>query len=218
MPIVSNFPTYKKFTAEEIGAVPIENDVAKAPNTIELKGYIPGTEDDRSIKIINDPESPNAFIILQDSYGSPVTITNVAYPTDNSHAANKEYVDNMISTQCVQSVNGIGGSNIELLAEDVGALPVTGGKIESPDVGGYTNIQPSNIALSKDNAGDIGFFIDASESENFKPIACFYGLTGDELTVLRNIAQPEGDSDAANKQYVDDAIAAAIGTAIGGSY
>lgn len=46
----------------------------------------------------------------------------------------------------------------------------------------------------------------------------FYGRYGDEAVVLHNIALPSVDIDAANKGYVDGAIAAAIGAAIGGGY
>lgn len=44
-----------------------------------------------------------------------------------------------------------------------------------------------------------------------KPVLGFYGTENDELSILRNIESPVQDNDAANKKYVDEAVANAGG-------
>lgn len=45
-----------------------------------------------------------------------------------------------------------------------------------------------------------------SGSDQNTPILNFNGTTGDEATILRNVADPAKNSDAANKQYVDNKV------------
>lgn len=45
-----------------------------------------------------------------------------------------------------------------------------------------------------------------SGSDQNTPILNFYGTTGDEATILRNVADPAKNWDAANKQYVDNKV------------
>ena len=75
-----------------------------------------------------------------------------------------------------------------------------------------------NIAVSSATAnmlrlphGNNGVVIYADTQEADVPVVYFEGERGDEPTILRGLAPPEKNDDAASKRYVDNAIIAVFG-------
>lgn len=96
-------------------------------------------------------------------------------------------------------------SKITLTADDVGALPLTGGMLTG------------NLAITNgygigflNSTGDGGTYFIYESQDAADPVLSFYGINGDEPVTLRNIQSPAEDHDAANKQYVDSAVSGAV--------
>lgn len=117
---------------------------------------------------------------------------------------------------------GYTGSEAEFYAalvslKDAPFLPLSGGTMEGdikiPEVYGISTITGDNkesIRISENGIdfiyGEGGFYIcDESEDEQ-NPVACLYGLFGDESVKIRGVADPELPYEAANKRYVDGVV------------
>lgn len=119
----------------------------------------------------------------------------------------------------VASVNGQTGAVI-LDAENVGALPVSGGTMMGDlNMGGRNIVDAADISTERltvlhPTNSDAGAWIAAENpiindsGAPVKQVLAIYGNFGDEATVLRNVAEPEQALDAVNKGYVDTAIEA----------
>ncbi|MCI8619965.1 MAG: BppU family phage baseplate upper protein [Oscillospiraceae bacterium] len=57
-------------------------------------------------------------------------------------------------------------------------------------------------------SGDTGFVIVSESNVPTAPAMALYGQNGDEPVRIQGVAAPQGNGDAANKKYVDDAVAA----------
>ncbi len=119
----------------------------------------------------------------------------------------------------VASVNGQTGAVI-LDAENVGALPVSGGTMMGDlNMGGRNIVDAADISTERltvlhPTNSDAGAWIAAENpiindsGAPVKQVLAIYGNFGDESAILRNVAEPEQPLDAANKGYVDEAIEA----------
>lgn len=112
---------------------------------------------------------------------------------DNALAKAKEYADTKVS-----SADGV----------VIGTLTVKQNSNNDKTV-----VSPGQLDISKfDSSGqDVGTYIQATgsfDSTNLlsKPSLEFYGMYSDEPVKLRNIAEPEVNTDAANKTYVDNKL------------
>lgn len=134
--------------------------------------------------------------------------TGRTYSYDAENAVWHEYKATGAASE-VKSVNGKTG-NVVLGATDVGALPITGGTLTgdlyiAPE--GRTNVivapmgSGANIVVKENDS--------ALTMMTFSPISKSFilsdGTTSDPITV-RGVAEPSGDTDAANKQYVDEYV------------
>lgn len=119
----------------------------------------------------------------------------------------------------VASVNGQTGAVI-LDAENVGALPVSGGTMMGDlNMGGRNIVDAADISTERltvlhPTNSDAGAWIAAENpiindsGAPVKQVLAIYGNFGDESAILRNVAEPEQALDAATKGYVDTAIEA----------
>ena len=96
-------------------------------------------------------------------------------------------------------------SKITLTADDVGALPLTGGTLTGDLIFPY-----EYGIVFYDSTGDGGTLVIYEGQDAADPVLSFYGINGDEPVTLRNIQSPAEDHDAANKQYVDSAVSGAV--------
>lgn len=71
-------------------------------------------------------------------------------------------------------------------------------------------IDYNSIGLQDPNspASGINIYLEPGVSDEY-PALSFYGDDGDELTILNNIADPTGNTQAATKRYVDNAVSKA---------
>lgn len=89
----------------------------------------------------------------------------------------------------------------------------TGGTISgnvyiSSDVD-FLDIRSHEIVFEAPSNMNGVYFCRENRSDRSKPVITFYGRKGDEAVTLANIEDPTRDLDAANKQYVDNAVAGA---------
>jgi hypothetical protein len=123
-------------------------------------------------------------------YMNDNNIKNVKYPVDPKDAATKEYVDN-------QSVSGNFTTGQVIIADSVGK-----------DIRGFDNFTFNGIALSINSTENIAGSLGGS-------FVCFGGVSiskdvfvGGTLNVnsnvIKNVANPIDDQDAATKYYVDN--------------
>ena len=96
-------------------------------------------------------------------------------------------------------------------------LPLSGGTLQgtvkvpeafslstiSGDGDELVRIDGSKLSFINGNGGV--YIYEESENEQ-TPVLAFFGLNGDELTILRYISDPQRSHDAANKGYVDDLV------------
>lgn len=116
------------------------------------------------------------------------------------------------------------GDKIDLISDDVhehdhairelmeNKLDKSGGRITGGlGVGGGV-LTNDGLEFEDPGNGDIGVAIDlenpvwGADNSPIKQILAFNSTVGDEKTILRNIAEPEQDADAATKGYVDSAV------------
>lgn len=89
----------------------------------------------------------------------------------------------------------------------------TGGTISgnvyiSPDGETPISLESGQIGFETTNGENGAYFgMENRSSDLSKPIITFYGYDGDEAVTLAHIEDPTQDYDAANKKYVDDAVA-----------
>lgn len=74
------------------------------------------------------------------------------------------------------------------ITTEYGTISIDGGRVDIFDADGE------------------GFYI-IPEHEDVTPVAALYGIAGDENVILRGVESPMVNWDAANKKYVDDAVA-----------
>lgn len=122
---------------------------------------------------------------------SDVRISGIATPTANNHAANKSYVDNAVS----------GLPTDASVVHKAGTELITGSKVFS---GGIVVGQGASIDF--ESAQDEGVYVGASDVQGVQSLT-FASLEDDSAVKLSNIATPGHNLDAANKAYVDAAIA-----------
>lgn len=105
-------------------------------------------------------------------------------------------------------------------AEQVGAMPK---EVYTDTWFGVGIVDGSHVVVSRDGIVVAGQdakgvlitndYMDACEGYvNGKPVLGFYGTENDEPSILRGIETPVQDDDAANKAYVDSAVATAGGS------
>lgn len=109
-------------------------------------------------------------------------------------------------------------SDIPTTADEVGALPITGGTITGAlTVAKSIEVQSSNVVIDKGyvtlRGGSFGAAIGAT-AKNSLSLAGYNedgGLTmTDTQVALKNLATPSEGNDAANKAYVDSQVASAV--------
>ena len=146
-------------------------------------------------------------------------ITNLADPTANSDAANKKYVDNMVANADFLPTNGgsltgnlnMNGKNIS----SVGSMAVN-----------YLTCYGGGFGLYTGGFGQTGnltgtSFVLYEPSKSTDPLVLQLESTVGGVidssagTMLRGIATPTDEMDAANKKYVDDKVASVSGGASG---
>lgn len=104
------------------------------------------------------------------------------------------------------SYDGSAAVDIELDADDVGALPNTGGtitgsvKVQNPNGNGSTTLYPSGLQIYDDDTETNGVSITAYGGN----LVEMRNSDTDAGVVLSGILAPQSDEDAANKKYVDD--------------
>ena len=99
-------------------------------------------------------------------------------------------------------------------------LPLSGGTMAGDLLMGnhsLTGIKKASAStLELLRSDDIGTVLDASgkvtgpDGALLGQRVAFYGIVGDEPVILENLMDPENESDAANKHYVDSAITSAL--------
>lgn len=198
-------PTY---TAAEVGAVPL---TSSGNITITNTGKSTST-----IQFINDDDNPGLIKILAEE----VRINGIPTPTSNNQAVNKKYVDDSIATITHPT-------NISAFNNDVGYLtsftetdptvPAWAKAATKPtytagEVGAAASNHTHTEIGTYGSSGD-GYITTSINSVKIEASANGGGtqniltLTG-TTTTIHKVVTPTADGDAANKKYVDDAIAA----------
>lgn len=147
--------------------------------------------------------------------------TVVPNPTNDNDAANKKYVDSKVAS---------GEVTVDPSLSDTSTNPVQNKVVKAEldkkfdkaggTVSGDIHISSEGFLSTNLSAGKIGFGdIDGQSgariemrnrpSDLNKPVMTFIGNSGEEKVTLSNIEDPTQDLDAANKQYVDNAVAGA---------
>ena len=201
----STKPTY---TASEVGAVPL---TSSGNITITNTGKSTST-----IQFINDDDNPGLIKIIAEE----VRINGIPTPTSNNQAVNKKYVDDSIATITHPT-------NISAFNNDVGYLtsftetdPTVPAWAKAASKPTYTASEVG-AAASNHTHSEIGAYAGSGDgyvqvSSNFVEIEAstngggtqnILRLTG-TTTTIHKVVTPTADGDAANKKYVDDAIAA----------
>ena len=94
-------------------------------------------------------------------------------------------------------------------ASSSSGLPITGGTMSGNiNMGGndITNAGKlsANVVAVGDTSGDVGGYLEAgSDTADGTPMICLYSNAADQPVILRGIAPPQADTDAATKGYVD---------------
>lgn len=151
-------------------------------------GKITGMASADGIGISSSASSSNRGLVLRGSVitvqsgsdGSSATINNVATPTANSHAANKQYVDSKTN----------------------GFLPIAGGTMTG-------TLTTRNVSISANGNNSYYLYLNngggtsarTSIYSNLDGVVIFKKGTSD--AVIRGVATPTSNSDATNKSYVD---------------
>lgn len=144
--------------------------------------------------------SPNDTTLHLNAFdGLGVLLDGVRYPTNDNDAANKEYVDQMIREAIVSGEY----------------LPISGGVMTGPinfpkaDANG-TSIGDDGLTAPEvkiDNPQMAPISIKSPDTVHLR----LQSMEGSTLVTLGGIDTPAANDDAANKQYVDDAVAKATG-------
>lgn len=147
--------------------------------------------------------------------------TVVPNPTNDNDAANKAYVDSKVSS---------GGVTVDPSISDTSTNPVqnkaikaeldkkfdkSGGTIRgdvyvSPEGQTPISLESGQINFETINGKNGAYFgMENRLSDLSKPVIVFNGYDNDEAVTLAHVENPTQDLDAANKQYVDNAVAGA---------
>lgn len=186
------------------------NDLTNAPNI---------SEDESGNMIIAD-ESGN-IIFKADSDG----IHTTAVSLNGEAAASEKYVDEAIAnnvpkgyatenfvTDAIKSAKEELSESIVAESEDLKVVDGSGNIILSVDEYGThtTNLISHGVSaefvMISDDTGNNGGYIEYQDNEGDAAALAFAGARGDEPVILRHIANPITDGDAANKIYVDSKV------------
>lgn len=147
--------------------------------------------------------------------------TVVPNPTNDNDAANKAYVDSKVAS---------GGVTVDPSLSDTSTNPVqnkaikaeldkkfdkSGGTIRgdvyvSPEGQTPISLKSGQINFETINGENGAYFGMKNRSSDLsKPVIVFNGYDNDEAVTLAHVENPTQDLDAANKQYVDNAVAGA---------
>ena len=156
------------------------------------------------------------------------TIQNVGDPEQSGDAANKQYVDNTVTTginkvtqvteealtKYLKKSGGTLSGSVDMDGNEIkNALSIDAEAVSADSVGALNVqtqlIETGEIYISADD-GKMGAYIHPEANEDNKAVLNFMGTCGDEATILRHIAAPNNADDATNKEYVDEAIAKAM--------
>lgn len=116
----------------------------------------------------------------------------------------------------VESVNGKTGT-VNLSAEDVGAFPAKGSTTAHVrmSVLNSNTVNTSTLCLKKTDGSNYASILCSEKTANGKTPITF---NPHESAILRGLADPEQDNDAANKRFVLQAIDEAFGGLLDGKY
>lgn len=128
-----------------------------------------------------------------------VGVKNVAAPTENGDAANKKYVDDAISGVSATCLLLTGGT----LTGDLTIAPEGRTSIITATMGSGANI----IVKENDNALTMMTFNPPTKS-----IILADGTTQDPITI-RGVAEPQVETDAVNKKYIEETYGTKEGSA-----
>ncbi len=195
-------------TAKDVGAfAPEEDGSLVVKNRISVY-----TDDEGGFHMMASGTAEKPVIELGSEQDGEMIVRKVADPQAESDAVNlrtmQEYVAKATPADAVTSVNGRKG-DVVLGAEDVGAVPSTGGeftgevKVQTATEGArYVKLIGGRIEIS-DDENDNGVYLCGDEGTWQKPVLTLYGNATDGPVILRGVADPTRDSDAATKGYVD---------------
>lgn len=150
------------------------------------------------LRLLNsDGQILNSFNFYVSVEGSPIAMTSDS----------EGYYNNIISRRAVlYTEQTLTDEQKAQARENIGAISSSGGLITGP----LTMDRDCGIVLSHSSATD-----QVSLSNKSGKLKIRKSVLHDSPAIVRGIATPEEDTDAANKAYVDDAINAAIGDTAG---
>lgn len=158
---------------------------------IALLNGFKGTQAEWLESLEGEPGEDGKTPYIQDGYWY-IDGVNLGVKAEGKPGPNGTSVSITMITESTES----GGTNTVEFS-DGKALKIRNGKDGGGGGGGAT----PEITVKEE--GGEGVYFNAEDGNG---VLTFYGTRGDEAVILRNIATPIGDRDAANKKYVDDAI------------
>lgn len=216
---LENSITYAQPTREE-SSVTI---TSKYGGKTQLELYTNGTNNQNGTRIkVGSTTSPTTtFHVYYTSSGTYTTISStnttisstnttingVVTPTADGMAANKKYVDDSISAITASSIGAVAKAG-DTITGNVVLNYGTGATTGSPSITFSTDYGSMLKLAALEEYSYI-------QSDTLQLRADVQMQSGKTLTLA---SDPTANLQAATKQYVDNAITAAIGAAIGGSY
>ena len=209
------------------GLTLINDDVVALSATTNIK--IGGATEGAASVIVNSGETGNVIIS-----GPSVAINNLADPTEDADAANKKYVDTkvneVVSAGITVEESGT-GNVITGVSKTNGKITATKGTLGTADITGLTaalEAKASNTALTTakeelqaniDKKQDtLKYYSEEENVAHLEANTIYIGTSRLEETYIgasnapthiSGVVTPTGDTDAANKKYVDTTIATA---------
>lgn len=209
------------------GLTLINDDVVALSATTNIK--IGGATEGAASVIVNSGETGNVIIS-----GPSVAINNLANPTEDADAANKKYVDTkvneVVSAGITVEESGT-GNVITGVSKTNGKITATKGTLGTADITGLTaalEAKASNTALTTtkeelqaniDKKQDtLKYYSEEENAAHLEANTIYIGTSRLEETYIgasnapthiSGVVTPTGDTDAANKKYVDTTIATA---------